>query len=43
MVIKLKDPPSPDKEVDADFSDDDSYMTQSEAESDLLLADDPEA
>jgi hypothetical protein len=43
MVIKLKEPPSPDKEVDTGFSDDESYETPSEAESELSLADDPEA
>jgi hypothetical protein len=43
MVIKLKDPLTPDKEVDTGFSDDESYETPSEAESDLSLADDPEA
>jgi hypothetical protein len=43
MVIKLKDPLSPDKEVDTGFSDEESYDTPSEAESDLSLADGPDA
>ena len=42
MVIKLKDPLSPDKEADIGFSDDKSYETPSQSESELSLADDPE-
>ena len=42
MVIKLKEPLSPDKEVDTGFSDDESYETLSQSESELSLADDPE-
>ena len=43
MVIKLKEPPSPDKEVNSGFSDEDSYVTPSETESEMSLADDLEA
>ena len=43
MVIKLKEPPSSDKEVDTCFLDDELYVTLSEAESEMSLADDLEA
>ena len=43
MVIKLKEPPSPDKEVETGFSDDESYVTLLEPESEMSLADDLES
>ena len=43
MVIKLKEPLSPDKEADIGFSDDESYETPSQSETELSLADDPAA